>query len=270
MNYFDDLQFVAADILENYNRPLDRCCPDIYTVEFIRSGAMLHGRDGGPQDKIDQPAVFWHHPGHSYQYGPVTPTGGWQHRWISFRGERGRRLLEEGFMPLSAKGFVYVSRPLEIEQIFHQLLAKSSQPGPRELAEGIVLLEQLLCICMEQARGIEEPYRNRIDEVCAEIQGQPCHRVDFKKRSTEMGFSYSHFRRLFKQQTGLAPHDYLLHCRMQYAADALKDLRRSVKEVAIETGYEDPAQFSKLFRQKIGLSPKKFRQTLPSSGINAS
>jgi AraC-like DNA-binding protein len=37
-----------------------------------------------------------------------------------------------------------------------------------------------------------------------------------------------------------------------------------VKEIAFTAGYDDPAQFSKLFRQKIGLSPKQFRQALPA------
>jgi len=264
MNYFNDLQFVAADILENYNEPLDRCCPDIYTVEFILSGAMLHGVDGGMPEKITRPAVFWHHPAHRYQYGPLTPEGSWQHHWVSFRGARGRRLLENGFMQLSPRGFVYVSQPLTIESIFQKILDKTSQPMPQKQAEAVVLLEQLLCLLMEQARGMDEPYSDRITTLCDTIQDHPCEGIDFEKAARAMGLSYSHFRRLFRQRTGRPPHDYLLLCRMQHAADALKDRSRSIKEVSIETGYDDPAQFSKLFRQKTGLSPRQFRQALPS------
>ncbi len=263
MNYFDDLQFVAADILHNYTRPLDRCCPDIYTVEFILSGAMLHGMDGGPQEKITRPAVFWHHPAHRYQYGPVTPNSGWQHHWVSFRGDRGRRLLEDGFMPLSSAGFVYVSHPLKTEEIFHQLLEISSHPSAQARARGIVLLEQLLYLCMEPAGKANDPYSNRIASLCERLQNKPQHTVDFADEARRAGLSYSHFRRLFRQQTGRPPHDYLLHCRMQRAADALKDRSRSIQQIAAECGYDDSAQFSKLFRQKVGLSPRRFRQTLP-------
>lgn len=262
MNYFNDLQFVAADILENYNQPLDRCCPDIYTVELILNGEMVHGIDGGPQEKITRPAVFWHHPAHSYQYGPLTPDGGWQHHWVSFRGERGRRLLEEGFMPLSPRGFIYISQPLAVARIFQLLLDKTSQPMPQAQAEGVVLLEQLLCLCMEQSRGTEDPCSERMATLCDHLRHTPCPDVSFPKEAQTMGLSYSHFRRLFRQHAGRSPHDYLLHCRMQYAAEALKDLTRPVKQIAAETGYDDPAQFSKLFRQKIGLSPRQFRETL--------
>lgn len=36
--------------------------------------------------------------------------------------------------------------------------------------------------------------------------------------------------------------------------------RRSVQEIAFELGYEDPAYFSRVFRQAVGQSPARFRQ----------
>jgi AraC-like DNA-binding protein len=78
-----------------------------------------------------------------------------------------------------------------------------------------------------------------------------------------MGLSYSHFRRLFRRFAGCSPHEYLLRCRMRRAARDLRDTGRQVKDVAAEAGYDDPAQFCKLFRKKIGLSPGRFRQGVP-------
>jgi len=264
VNYFEDLQFVSADILKRYTRHIDKCYPDIFTVEFMLGGAMYHGVDRASPEQITRPAVFWHHPAHLYRYGPLTAGGRWHHHWVSFRGERGRRLLEEGFMNLSPRGFVYVAQPLAVAKLFEQLKERATQPIPQMHAEGVVLLEQLLCLLMEQARGGEEPWHAKIAALSSAMQQNAFVRYDFETEARKAGLSYSHFRRLFRQSIGRSPHDYLLLCRMQTAAEALKDLSRPVKEIAFAAGYDDPAQFSKLFRQKIGLSPKQFRETLPS------
>ncbi len=265
MNYFENLQFVSADILKRYTRHLDICYSDMFTVEFMLEGAMYHGVDGAPPERLTRPAVFWHHPSHRYQYGPLTAGGGWNHHWVSFRGPRGRRLLEDGFMKLSPRGFVYAAQPLAVAKLFEQLKQKATQPVAQTHAEGVVLLEQLLCLLMEQARSGEEPWREKITALSSTIQQSPFVRYDFEKEARRAGLSYSHFRRLFRQCVGRSPHDYLLLCRMHLAAENLKNLRRPIKEIAFEAGYDDPAQFSKLFRQKIGLSPKQFRETLPAS-----
>jgi len=265
MNYFEDLRFVSADILKRYTRHLDICYPDMFTVEFMLEGAMYHGVDSAPPERLTRPAVFWHHPAHRYQYGPLTAGGGWNHHWVSFRGPRGKRLLENGFMELSPRGFVYAAQPLAVAKLFEKLKQKAAQPMSQAHAEGVVLLEQLLCLLMEQARGGEEPWREKITALSIVIQQNAFVRYDFEKEARKAGLSYSHFRRLFRQSVGRSPHDYLLLCRMQAAAEALKEFHRPVKEIAFEAGYDDPAQFSKLFRQKIGLSPKQFRAALPSS-----
>ncbi len=264
MNYFEDLQFVSADILKRYTHHIDKCYTDIFTVEFMRSGSMYHGIDGAPPEQLTRPAVFWHHPAHRYQYGPLTAGGGWHHHWVSFRGSRAKRLLENGFMKLSPRGFVDAAQPLAVAKIFEQLKQKATQPVAQTHAEGVVLLEQLLCLLMEQARSGEEPWREKITALSSLIQQNAFVRYDFEKEARRAGLSYSHFRRLFRQCIGRSPHDYLLLCRMQAAAEALKEFHRPIKEIAFEAGYDDPAQFSKLFRAKIGLSPKRFRETLPA------
>jgi AraC-like DNA-binding protein len=87
--------------------------------------------------------------------------------------------------------------------------------------------------------------------------------VDFESLATNLHLSYSHFRRLFRRHIGKSPHDYLLLCKMQRAARDLQRSGRQVKDVAYEAGYDDPAQFSKLFKKKIGLSPQQFRDAMP-------
>ena len=77
-----------------------------------------------------------------------------------------------------------------------------------------------------------------------------------------MGVSHSHFRRLFRLVTAYSPHDLLLLSKMRKAGEELRNTNRPVKEIAFEAGYPDPAQFSKMFKKKVGVSPDGYRQSI--------
>jgi AraC-like DNA-binding protein len=70
-----------------------------------------------------------------------------------------------------------------------------------------------------------------------------------------------HFSRLFHRIVGLAPHQYLLRCRLRNAQKLLStEEGRSVADVAAETGFADQAHFSRHFRRAFGKSPQQFRR----------
>jgi AraC-like DNA-binding protein len=71
--------------------------------------------------------------------------------------------------------------------------------------------------------------------------------------------SESHYRALFKQQTGYAPMDYFIRSRMHKACQLLDTTHFSVKEIANMVGYSDPFYFSRIFRAVIELAPTQYR-----------
>ncbi len=75
----------------------------------------------------------------------------------------------------------------------------------------------------------------------------------------EAGMSRSIFALRFKQLTGSAPLDYLLHLRMRMACQALQTGERNVAEVAYEAGYHSESAFSNAFKRVMGVPPKTFR-----------
>ena len=72
-------------------------------------------------------------------------------------------------------------------------------------------------------------------------------------------YSSSRFCSLFKQKTGYAPIDYFIQMKMQKASQQLDFSDRSIKDIALTMGFDDPYYFSKRFRKVIGLSPQKYR-----------
>ncbi|MBD3887616.1 helix-turn-helix transcriptional regulator [Phormidium tenue FACHB-886] len=69
--------------------------------------------------------------------------------------------------------------------------------------------------------------------------------------------SPSYFSNLFKQSTGLAPHQYVIQCRINRAKQLL--LRgMSVAEVALNLGFSHQSHLSRHFKRLMGVTPKGF------------
>jgi AraC family transcriptional regulator len=71
--------------------------------------------------------------------------------------------------------------------------------------------------------------------------------------------SPAHFARLFKHATGLAPHQYVIVCRMEQAKRLLAETNMPLIEIGPQVGCADQSHFSALFRKHVALTPKAYR-----------
>jgi AraC family transcriptional regulator len=67
-----------------------------------------------------------------------------------------------------------------------------------------------------------------------------------------------HFARLFKQTTGLPPHQFVIHQRIERAKRLITAGRLSLAQIAIEVGFSDQSQFTRHFKRLVGVTPKRF------------
>jgi AraC family transcriptional regulator len=71
-----------------------------------------------------------------------------------------------------------------------------------------------------------------------------------------------HFARLFKQATGLPPHQFVIMRRVERARLLLQqDSGLSLAEVAADVGFSDQSQFTRHFKRVIGVTPGRFRMS---------
>lgn len=78
--------------------------------------------------------------------------------------------------------------------------------------------------------------------------------------AAQLSMSYAHFRRRFKQQTGLAPGEWLIRQRLERACHFLQTDELSISDISAILHYPDVASFSKQFKQAHGLSPTAYRE----------
>ena len=67
------------------------------------------------------------------------------------------------------------------------------------------------------------------------------------------------FLRLFKRETGLSPHEFLIQCRIQRAKELLA-AQIPVLQAAMDTGFFDQSHFYRHFKRVTGQSPSSYRK----------
>ncbi|QCI29158.1 AraC family transcriptional regulator [Caminibacter pacificus] len=65
-----------------------------------------------------------------------------------------------------------------------------------------------------------------------------------------------HFLRLFKNQTGLTPHQYIIIKRLNFALELMKK-EKNLAYVAVRAGFSDQSHFIKEFKKVFGFTPKE-------------
>lgn len=74
--------------------------------------------------------------------------------------------------------------------------------------------------------------------------------------------SVSSLQRMFLQQFGISPMQYVIKLRMNKAMRLLVENTHSVKEVAVLCGFSDEKYFSRAFKRKYGYPPSRLRDNL--------
>jgi len=84
--------------------------------------------------------------------------------------------------------------------------------------------------------------------------------------SARLGVSTSQLAHVFPQETGLSPHQYLLHLRAALALGELSAGTGDLSRLALELGFATHSHFSAAFRRCMGMPPSEARQTLAARG----
>lgn len=113
---------------------------------------------------------------------------------------------------------------------------------------------------LTQQNGNGEASRRKLQRVLAYINDHLAEELSLKTMANEIGMNQYHFARLFKQFTGVTPHQYVNQCRIERAKQLLlrDDLR--IRDVVVMVGCTDPSHFTKLFHQITGMTPKAYRE----------
>lgn len=122
-----------------------------------------------------------------------------------------------------------------------------------------VRIHQLLCLLAMPA-AYETRLSPPIERAKALIEARFSESLTIDELAAAAVLSRYHFSRLFRRETGLSPHGYLIKTRIDHAKRLLSETRGSVEEIAEACAFCSSSNFIRAFRQSTGMTPSRFRQ----------
>lgn len=108
----------------------------------------------------------------------------------------------------------------------------------------------------------------RVSPIVATVRGEIKKNISNSSFSLEdsiklLPLNYDYVRKLFKKETGVTPHEYLIYSRMELARNLITSgvgnrySNYSVGQIAEACGFAEPLYFSRVFKKHFGLSPSE-------------
>ena len=232
-----------------------------YQLIYVTGGEGFF-ESAGCQKKITAGTLILLFPDEWHRFKP-DPKTGWDEFWVGFRGPIMEQIVkQEFFQPKNPIWQIGVH-----EKIINLLLeiieiTKEEKTGYQPLVSGIVLhlLGQAHALAKQRSYKKEDVTESVINKARIIFRTHLDQPVSIEKVAAELNVSYAWFRKAFKLFTGIAPNQYLLQLKMEKAKRLLSENSGSIKEVAYALNFESAFYFSKLFKEKTGMSPERFRK----------
>ncbi len=102
---------------------------------------------------------------------------------------------------------------------------------------------------------------HKLQRVTAYIDEHLEHALSLAKIAAVTRMSVAHFARLFRQDTGMTPHQFIIWRRIERARQLLVSTDFSLCEIGNQVGFTDQSHFIAVFRKHVGPTPRLYRRT---------
>jgi len=192
-----------------------------------------------------------------HRYRPCDETG-WEAYWVGLKGSYIEKYICGKVFSHRKSTLQRLGYQPELIKLFDQLIELSRRDAPLFKIASLGCLLQI--IAYATAPNEERKLHGSIADPAIDlIRRNLFAKVDFHELASTLGISYSRFRSIFKEATGLAPHQFLLNERIACAKRLLKDPTIEIKTVGYKTGFPSSSYFCRIFRRKTGMTPSAER-----------
>lgn len=237
----------------------------------IRYGNKYYDYDDGSMMFLSPNQIITHEPeGEIYQpYGKALIF----HAELIKGTSLGKQIHEYSFFGYQSNEALHLSEKEKeiVNNCFENIATEMSQNMDRHSKKLIVAnLELLLKYCLrfydrqfitrENANhGIIEQFETLLNDYIfsEKLKNEGLPSVAYF--ANEIHLSTNYFGDLIKKETGKTALEYIQIKLIETAKERIFDTTKSISEIAYELGFKYPQHFTRLFKQKVGVSPNEYR-----------
>lgn len=224
----------------------------VYKIYYVYAGnGVLHTI--GKIQPLSKGDVFFTFSGQSFY---IESHENFSYMYISFLGARANMIMEklkishsENYFPKCNDICDFWEKAFNINQELTDLISESvllytfSFIGNRksEFNENHNKMEETFLVTKKY---IDDNFTNSA--------------LSLKSIGNELMYNSKYISGLFKKKTGIGVNEYINTIRIQHACTLIRQGLTSVTEIALLSGYKDALYFSKVFKKRVGMSPKQY------------
>lgn len=224
----------------------------VYKMHYVCSGTgILH--TAGKSTPLTSGDIFFTFPGTPHC---IESIDSFTYMYISFLGARGNMMIEK--LTVSSQNF-HFSNCNEMYDFWQKGL--NTLPEISDwIAESVLLYSFHFLGNTHLSSGKKKTAKENVALIIKKYidDNFSQQKLSLNAISTELSYSPKYISTIFKKTFNIGIAEYLNTLRIQNACTLISQGFTSVSHIASQCGYADPQYFSKVFKQKMGVSPQKY------------
>jgi len=183
----------------------------------------------------------------------------WEYYWVGFYGGESSDLIKStGFC--SEQLVLNVLNPQQTQDCFCQMSDIFTQETPNRLMLLSLLYRFFAELSLSDSTKVDS--HGYISNAIQYIYNNYAYPITVSEIAKQIGINRSYLYKLFMDQRGISPQQYLINHRLFVACEMLKTGRYSINEIAYSCGFNTPTHFYCIFKERYKLSPLKYKKSI--------
>lgn len=227
----------------------------VYKMYLVISGeGILH--TAGKRTALNVGDIFFTFPGNAFA---IETVKNFKYMYISFVGLRSNMIMER--LKISNRNFVFNScdelcdfwkRAISLKSVVSDLISESVLLYTFAFLGDRLLMES----SPQKSQEIVKTVKKYVDEHFSDCD------FSLDNMSKLLSYNKKYISYIFKKNFNTGIIEYLNTIRVQNACTMMQQGFTSVSDIAEKCGYRDSQYFSRIFKSKTGLAPKKYMESL--------
>lgn len=186
----------------------------------------------------------------------------WEYTWLEFDGLRAKETIE--LAGLSVDSPVYKARYKDIsetmkDEMLH-IVNHKDESSFHQIGHLYLFIDSFVrssnATQVNKGNTLRDFY---IKEAFSFIEQNFQNEISIEDIAASCGLNRSYFGKIFHENMGKTPQEFLISYRMTKATELLKLTRLSIADVGNAVGYPNQLHFSRAFKNVYGVSPRQWR-----------